>query len=186
MAAKNKGGRPTAAVIAERKDFARKQAAYDAQESRRAPRVQIDQKITMYVLLTIGGLIFAATALLVADGTIGSASAARYEIWWFAYLMFFTTEAAVLGFLLIYYMVGSRVDDVTGRLLPAGRWFVASVAASVIAAALSTYHVFRLYDYDLTSIDMWVGAAIRLTTTVFFVVISKGLANVIFAKAIRA
>lgn len=158
---------------------------YARQEEKRAPRVQIDQLPTMVVLMVLGGLIFIATAALTADGTVGSAAAARYTVPWFAFLMFFATEVAVLGLLLIYYMLGSRTDDETGEPVPAIHWFWGSVAASVVAAALSVYHVLDLYEYDWVSIDMWVGVGIRLTTTVLFVVISKGLANVIFAKSTR-
>lgn len=178
--------RPSNITIQQRQVEQQKHERYLTQEKARAPRVQIDQKITMYVLVVIGGLVFVATAALTADGTVGSAAAARYAVPWFSFLMFFATEVAVLGLLLIYYMVGSRVDDETGEPNRAGRWFTGSVIASGIAAGLSVYHVLHLYGYDWLNVDMWVGSAIRLTTTVFFVVISKGLANVIFAKALRA
>lgn len=182
---RNVGGRPNAAQIAAKAAEDRKRERYEAQEAARAPRVQIDQKVTMWVLIVIGALIFIATAILTADGTIGSATAARYASPAFSFLMFFATEVAVLGCLLIYYMLGSRVDDETGEPNKATRWFFASMSATTLAAAYSTYHVLDLYAYDWESIDMWVGVSIRLSTTVFFAIISKGLANVIFAKAVR-
>jgi hypothetical protein len=162
----------------------RKFELYAHQESKRAPQAQIDQRPTLWFLGFLAGVMFLATAALTADGTIGAAATAQFSIDWFGFLLFGAIEVSVLAFMLIYYVNGSRVDY-EGNPEPATRWFVAMIAASTVAAGLSVYHAVDLYDFDVSSIEMWVGIVIRLTSTIFFVLISKGIASVIFAKAVR-
>ena len=157
---------------------------YEAQETARAPQLQIDQKPVFWVMLSLGILVFLATAILTADGTIGAATSARFGVAQFAYILFFVFEAATLLFMLFYYVRGSRIDIITGKRVPAAQWFVAMVFASIFTVALSAYHVLDLYEYDWESIDMWVGIGIRIVASVFFVLTSKGIAGVLFAKAL--
>jgi len=157
---------------------------HEKQESRRAPQFQIDQSATLWMLSILAGVMFLATAALTADGTIGAAASARFGIEWFGYLLFGAIEMAILVFMLAYYVKGSRVDY-DGNPEPAAQWFVAMIVASAVAALLSVYHVLDLYNFDIMSIDMWVGIVIRLTVTVFFVLVSKAVASVLFAKAVR-
>lgn len=159
-------------------------ATYEAQEVKRAPQIQVDQPFTFWTLTALAGLTFLATALLTADGTIGAAEAAEFAVPAFSFVLFLVFEVATLAFMLMYYMRGSRIDIITGQRIPAVQWFVAMVVASVLTILLSTYHVLDVYDYDWTNIDMWVGTLIRVTASVFFVLISKGIAGVLFAKAL--
>lgn len=157
---------------------------YTVQETKRAPQVQIDQAVTLIVLGVLGAIMFVASAVLTADGTIGSATAAHYAVPWFGFLLFGSIEIAILVFLLVYYVLGSRVDY-DGNPVRATQWFVAMVIGSVVAVALSAYHVLDVYHFDWTNISLWVGVGIRLVTTVFFVFCAKACARVLFAKAIR-
>ena len=157
---------------------------YVVQEEKRAPQFQIDQRGTLILLASLAAIMFVTTAVLTADGTIGSAVAARYAFPWFGFLLFGAIEVAILVFLLVYYVRGSRIDH-DGTPVKAAQWFVAMIAASIVAVAASVYHVVDLYSFDWTSVDMWVGVGIRLTTTVFFVLVAKAVATVLFAKAVR-
>jgi len=163
----------------------RKIALYEAQESKRAPQFQIDQTPVLWTLGGLGIATFITTAALTADGTVGSALVARYAVGWFSFLLFGAVEIAILAFMLMYYILGSRVDLVTGKRKAAWQWFAASIFASAVAVGLSAYHVVDLYDFDWSNPDLWVGVGIRLVTSLFFVLISKGFASVLFAKAIR-
>ena len=158
---------------------------YLKQEQKRAEQVQIDQKGTLILLSVLGVVTFLTTAVLTADGTIGSAATAQFAYPWMGFLLFGAIEVAILAFMLLYYVKGSRVDLETGKPQTAVQWFVASVFASAIAVAASVYHVAELYEFDTTNPDLWVGAALRTVVAVFFVLISKGLASVIFAKSLR-
>ena len=158
---------------------------YMAQESKRAEQIQIDQKGTLWLLGSLAVVTFITTAILTADGTIGSAATARFFAPEFGFLLFGAIEVAILAFMLMYYVQGSRVDPETGKPLPALQWFVASVFSSGVAVAASVYHVLELYDFDWSDPNLYVGAALRTVAALFFVLISKGVATVLFAKAIK-
>lgn len=171
------------ALRAEQK--ARVAAAYVSQEEKRAPQWQIDQPGSLWLLVVLAGITFLATALLTADGTIGASAAARFATDWMGFVVFGVFEVATLAFMMMYYMKGSRIDIQTGEQVKAGQWFVAMVVASAVTVGLSAYHVLDLYDYDYTSIDLWVGIGIRVIASLFFVLIAKGIAGTLFARAIQ-
>lgn len=157
---------------------------YVKQEQARAPQFQIDQRPILWLLVTLAAITFVTTAILTADGTIGSAAAARYAEPWMGFVLFGAVEVAILAFMLIYYISGSRLEY-DGTRTKSGRWFFAMIVASAVAVGLSVYHVLDLYEFDWLSVEMWVGIGIRLVTAVFFVVLSKGIASVLFAKAVQ-
>ena len=156
---------------------------YAKQESARAPQFQIDQRVTLWTLSALAAIMFDAAAVLTADGTIGSAIAARFAWPWMGYLLFGVFEIAILVFMLLYYVRGSRVDY-DGKRVSSLHWFAAMVFAASVTVAASAYHVMDLYNYDFASIDLWVGIGLRVIAALFFVLVSKGLASVIFAKSI--
>ena len=157
---------------------------YETQESKRSPQFQIDQKGTLYLLVGLAIVMFLTTAVLTADGTIGSAGAAQFISPALGFVLFGAFEVGILVFLLLYYIRGSRINIITGKRVKHLHWFIAAVAVSALTVGLSAYHVMDLYDYDFTSIDLWVGIGIRVTVSVLFVLISKGIAGVLFAQAI--
>lgn len=162
----------------------RKFELYDEQEKARAPQFQIDQRGTLYLLGALAAVTFLATAILTADGTIGAAASARFAVPWFGYILFGAFEIAILAFMLMYYVLGSRVDY-DGKRIKSTQWFVAMVVAAGFTVLLSAYHVLDVYGWEWTNVDMWIGIGIRLTVAVFFVAVSKGIATTIFAKSVN-
>lgn len=162
----------------------RKHELYAEQEFRRAPQFQIDQRLTLWILVGLAVITFITTAILTADGTIGAAASARFAHPAFGFILFGSIEVAILAFMLMYYVNGSRVDY-DGNSVVARPWFAAMIGTSAIAVGLSIYHVLDLYSYEWSSIDLWVGIGIRLTVSVLFVLISKGIATVLFARAVQ-
>lgn len=156
---------------------------YDAQEKARAPQFQIDQRGTLYVLGALAAVTFIATAILTADGTIGAAASARFAVPWFGYILFGAFEVAILAFMLMYYVLGSRVDH-NGNRLKSTQWFVAMIVAAGLTVALSAYHVLDVYNWEWSNVDMWIGIGIRLSVALFFVAVSKGIATTIFARSV--
>jgi hypothetical protein len=156
---------------------------YDKQERKRVEPFQIDQLVTLVILSVLTAMTFIVTGVLTADGTIGASTAARFALPWFGYLLFGAFEIGTLAFMLMYYVNGSRIDY-EGKRVPANRWFVAMVATSALTAMLSVYHVLDVYQYAWLDISMWVGIAIRLALAVLFVVVSKGVANVLFGRPV--
>ena len=163
---------------------ARKFDLYDAQEKARAPQFQIDQRATLYILGALAGITFIATAILTADGTIGAAASARFAVPWFGYILFGAFEVAILAFMLMYYVLGSRVDY-DGNPVKSTQWFVAMIVSAGLTVALSAYHVLDIYGWEWSNVDMWIGIGIRLAVAVFFVAVSKGSATTIFAKSVK-
>jgi hypothetical protein len=161
----------------------RKFDLYDAQERARAPQFQIDQRGTLYLLAGLAVVTFLTTAILTADGTIGAAASAKFAFPAFGFILFGAFEVAILAFMLMYYVLGSRVDY-DGNRIKSVQWFVAMVVTSAITVLLSLYHVLDLYEYEWLSVDMWVGIGIRVAVAVFFVLVSKGIATVLFARAV--
>jgi hypothetical protein len=157
---------------------------YEAQESKRSPQFQIDQRGTLLLLIGLAVFTFLTTAALTADGTIGASISARFAFEWMGYLLFGAFEVAILAFMLMYYVRGSRIDILTGERMRAGQWFFAMVAVSALTVGLSAYHVMDLYDYEWSSIDMWFGIGIRLAVSTIFVLVAKGIAGVLFARAL--
>jgi hypothetical protein len=162
----------------------KKLARYEEQEAKRAPQFQIDQRGTLVLLVILGAVMFIATAVLTADGTIFSSAAARFGSPVLSFILFGAVEVAVLVFLLAYYMKGSRSRE-DGTPEVAVQWFVAMVFASTVAVALNVYHVLDVYEYDWSEPDLYVGVGIRVVVALFFVLVSKSLASVLFAKAVR-
>lgn len=162
----------------------RRHEMYAKQESSRAPQFQIDQRFTLWLLSALAAFTFISTAALTADGTIGAAASAKFAIDWFGYLLFGAFEVAILAFMLVYYVQGSRIDHY-GEPIPATRWFVMMVAVAGLTVALSVYHVLDLYEYAWLSVDMWVGIFVRFAVAVCFVITSKAVASVLFAKAVH-
>ena len=156
---------------------------YDAQEKARAPQFQIDQRGTLYVLGALAAVTFIATAILTADGTIGAAASAKFAVPWFGYILFGAFEVAILAFMLMYYVLGSRVDY-NGNRLKSTQWFVAMIVAAGLTVALSAYHVLDVYNWEWSNVDMWIGIGIRLSVALFFVAVSKGIATTIFARSV--
>lgn len=164
---------------------ARATEQYVKQEEARAPQFQIDTRFTLWLLGILAGIMFIAAAVLTADGTIGSSLAARFAAEWFGYLLFGVFEVAILVFMLLYYVTGSRIDIATGERVKSEHWFWLMIFASAVTVAASAYHVMDLYEYDFNNIDLWVGIALRVVAALFFVLVSKGIASVLFAKAIQ-
>jgi hypothetical protein len=157
---------------------------YVKQEQSRAPQFQIDQRVTLYLLIALAAIMFIATAILSADGTIGAASSALFAVPWFGYVLFGAVEISILVFLLVYYVKGSRIDY-EGNPEVAVQWFVAMIVMSAVSVGLSAYHVIDAYRFDWSSVQMYVGIGIRLAVTLGFVFVSKAIAGVLFAKAVH-
>jgi hypothetical protein len=157
---------------------------YETQESKRSPQFQIDQRGTLLLLVGLAIVMFLTTAVLTADGTIGSAGAAQFFSPVLGFVLFGAFEVGILVFLLLYYIRGSRINIITGQRMKSTQWFVAAVAVSALTVGLSAYHVMDVYEYDFGQVDLYVGIGIRVAVSILFVLISKGIAGVLFAQAI--
>lgn len=154
------------------------QARYEAQEAKRSTRFQVDQNGTLYLLLALSAVMFAASAIIVANGTIAVAQFVGLAAPWMSWLFFGAVELAVLVFLLMYLIIGSRAEgSATG-------WFVAMIGASGVTLAANVFHVLSYWEFDWVEPRMWAGVVLGAFVPLSFILVSKGLSVVVFAKTL--
>jgi hypothetical protein len=159
---------------------------YIKQESKRATRPQIDQNGTLYLAIVLSVITFLASAALVANGTIGVAVFMGLAYDWLAWLVFGALEVAILTFLLFYLMIGSRSEDQGGGEKVAELWFRLMVGFSAIVIVANGFHTLEFWNFAWQEPRMYVGAALSMIVPLSYVLVSKGLSTVVFAKSIKA
>jgi hypothetical protein len=158
---------------------------YLAQESKRAPRPQIDQNATLYLSIVLTVITFLASAALVANGTIAVATFMGLAFEWLAWLVFGALEVAILTFLLFYLMIGSRSEDQGGGDKAARPWFGLMIGFSAIVILANGFHAIEYWDYDWNEPRLYVGMILAMVVPLSYVLVSKGLSTVVFAKPIK-
>lgn len=156
-----------------------KRERYEQQETKRAPRIQVDQVITLNSWL-IGVLVaFVASAVVSFNGITSVAAFVGLSAAWMAYLFFFFIELMYLLFLVAYLLLESR-DNEDSRGALAGMIFFAAVA--VLANA---FHTFDYWDWAFTEPQAWAGVVLSVSAPIAIISASKMGAKVVFAKAME-
>lgn len=158
---------------------------YLQQESRRATRPQIDQNGTLYLSIALTVITFLASAALVANGTIAVAAYMGLAYEWLAWLVFGALEVAILTFLLFYLMIGSRSVEQGGGDRAAAPWFALMVSWSAIVIIANGFHAIEFWNFDWTEPRLYVGTLLAMIVPLSYVLVSKGLSTVVFAKPIK-
>lgn len=174
---RNKGGRPTNAELAQKREAARLQARYDEQERKRATRIQVDQNGVLWAVLGLVTLTFIATAVWVANQTYAVAQFARLPFAEMGWLAFAGIEVAVLWSLASYLILVSRGEK-------AGAWFGVMLAYSGITIATSVFHTVEAWGFLWLEPRMWAGVALAAAVPLSFVLSVKALSRVVLAKAV--
>jgi len=86
-----------------------KRLRYEAQESKRAPKIQVDQKIILWSWLIGIGLAFISSAIVSFNGITSVAQFVGLSQPWMAGLFFFFIELMYLLFLVDYLVIASRI-----------------------------------------------------------------------------
>ena len=156
-----------------------KRERYEQQETKRAPRIQVDQVITLNSWL-IGVLIaFVASAVVSFNGITSVAAFVGLSAAWMAYLFFFFIELMYLLFLVAYLLLESR-DNEDSRGALAGMIFFAAVA--VLANA---FHTFDYWEWAFTEPQAWAGVVLSVSAPIAIISASKMASRVIFAKSLE-
>jgi len=156
-----------------------KRERYEQQETKRAPRIQVDQVITLNSWL-IGVLVaFVASAVVSFNGITSVAAFVGLSAAWMAYLFFFFIELMYLLFLVAYLLLESR-DNEDSRGALAGMIFFAAVA--VLANA---FHTFDYWDWAFTEPQAWAGVVLSVSAPIAIISASKMASRVIFAKSLE-
>lgn len=170
--------------IAQRKAEKAKLDLYAKQESRRAPKVQVDQKIVLWTWIV--GIItaFATSAVVSFNGITAVAEYVGLSAPWMATLFFFFIELMYVLFLIAYLVLQSRIDE-DGNPERSGGAFWGMFLFGGIAVLANGFHTLDFWQYEWTNPQMWAGVILSISAPIAIISASKMASRVVFAKAIR-
>lgn len=156
---------------------------YEIQESKRAPKIQVDQKIVLWSWLVAIGIAFISSAVVSFNGITAVAGFVGLSADWMAGLFFFFIELMYLIFLVAYLVLASRVDE-EGK--PEKTWgsLLGMIAFGGIAVAANAFHTLDYWAWDITNPQVWAGVVLSVAAPVAIISASKLASRVVFAKAI--
>lgn len=157
---------------------------YEIQESKRAPKIQVDQKVVLWAWLAAVGIAFISSAIVSFNGITSVAEFVGLSAPWMAGLFFFFIELMYLIFLAAYLVLASRVDD-DGK--PEKTWgaLLGMISFAAIAVGANAFHTLDYWAWDLTNPQMWAGVVLSIAAPIAIISASKMASRVVFAKAIR-
>jgi hypothetical protein len=176
--------RKTTRQTAQSKAQRAKLAMYARQESKRAPKVQIDQKLVLWTWII--GIItaFVSSALVSFNGITAVAEFVGLSQPWMGGLFFFFIELMYLLFLIAYLLLSSRMNE-DGNPERTGGAFWGMFAFGAIAVIANGFHTIDFWDYDFLEPRMWAGTILSVSAPVAIIAASKMASRVVFAKAIQ-
>lgn len=158
--------------------------AYQKQESRRAPKVQIDQKIVLWLWIVAVSVAFIASGIVSFNGITAVASFVGLAAPWMANLFFFFIELMYLIYLIAYLVLASRVDEEGSPERKSGAlWGMITFGA--IAVLANAFHTFDYWNWAWTEPRMWAGIILSIAAPIAIISASKMASRVVFARAIK-
>jgi hypothetical protein len=157
---------------------------YEKQESRRAPKVQIDQKLVLWAWIMGIGIAFISSAIVSFNGITSVATFVGLSQQWMAGLFFFFIELMYLLYLVAYLVLGSRVDEEGNPEKTRGALW-GMIAFGGIAVLANAFHTLDFWEYAWTSPQMWAGIILSISAPIAIISASKMASRVVFAKAIK-
>lgn len=161
-----------------------KRARYELQESKRAPKIQVDQKIILWSWLIGIGLAFIASAIVSFNGITSVAAFVGLSQAWMAGLFFFFIELMYLLFLVAYLVLSSRITEEGEPEKTLGA-IAGMVAFGGLAVLANAFHTFDFWSWQWTEPRMWAGTILGVAAPIAIISASKMASRVIFAKAIN-
>lgn len=157
---------------------------YESQEAKRAPKIQVDQKIILWTWL-IGILAaFISSAVVSFNGITSVASFVGLSQAWMAGLFFFFIELMYLLFLIAYLVLASRIDE-DGKKEKTGGALIGMIAFGGIAVLANAFHTFDFWNWVWVEPRMWAGVILSVAAPIAIISASKMASRVVFAKAIK-
>jgi hypothetical protein len=161
----------------------KKSIMYEKQEAKRAPKLQIDQRLVLWSWIIGIGIAFISSAIVSFNGITSVAFFVGLSQDWMAGLFFFFIELMYLLYLIAYLVLGSRLDEegnpekTTGAL-----WGM--IAFGGIAVIANAFHTLDFWNFDWLSPQMWAGVVLSISAPIAIISASKMASRVVFAKAI--
>jgi vacuolar-type H+-ATPase subunit I/STV1 len=157
---------------------------YELQESKRAPKIQVDQKIILWSWLIGIGFAFISSAIVSFNGITAVAQFVGLSQAWMAGLFFFFIELMYLLFLVAYLVLASRMNE-SGQPEKTFGAIVGMIMFGGIAVLANAFHTFDFWDWDYLEPRMWAGTVLSVAAPIAIIAASKMASRVVFAKAIK-
>jgi vacuolar-type H+-ATPase subunit I/STV1 len=161
-----------------------KRQRYELQESKRAPKIQIDQKIILWSWLIGIGTAFLASAIVSFNGITAVAQFVGLSQAWMAGLFFFFIELMYLLFLVAYLVLASRMRE-DGKPEKTFGAILGMVTFGGIAVLANAFHTFDFWEWNYFEPRMWAGTVLSVAAPIAIIAASKMASRVVFAKAIK-
>lgn len=162
----------------------KKSLMYEKQELKRAPKVQIDQKLVLWSWILGIGIAFISSAIVSFNGITAVAQFVGLSQAWMGSLFFFFIELMYLLYLIAYLVLGSRVDEEgTPEKTSGALWGMISFGG--IAVLANAFHTLDFWQFNWFSPQMWAGVVLSISAPIAIISASKMASRVVFAKAIR-
>jgi hypothetical protein len=161
-----------------------KRQRYELQESKRAPKIQIDQKIILWSWLIGIGIAFISSAIVSFNGITAVAEFVGLSQSWMAGLFFFFIELMYLLFLVAYLVLASRMNE-DGKPEKTLGAVVGMLMFGGIAVLANAFHTLDFWAWEYLEPRMWAGTVLSIAAPIAIIAASKMASRVVFAKAIR-
>ncbi len=157
---------------------------YEAQEKKRAKKVQVDQRVVLMSWLIGIGIAFLASAVISFNGITSVAVFVGLAQDWMAWLFFFFVEVMYLLFLMAYLILASRVDN-NGKQEKTTGAFLGMLSFGGIAVLANAFHTLDYWQYLWMEPRMWGGLVLSVSAPLAIISASKMASRIVFAKAIK-
>ena len=157
---------------------------YAKQESKRAPKVQIDQRLILWSWIAGIMTAFVSSGIVSFNGITAVAQFVGLSQAWMGGLFFFFIELMYLLYLIAYLVLGSRVDE-DGNPEKTFGALMGMIAFGGIAVFANGFHTLDFWNFDWTNPQMWAGVVLSIAAPIAIIAASKMASRVVFAKAIR-
>lgn len=161
-----------------------KRQRYELQESKRAPKIQVDQKLILWAWLIGVGFAFISSAIVSFNGITAVAQFVGLSQVWMAGLFFFFIELMYLLFLVAYLVLASRMNE-SGQPEKTFGAIVGMIMFGGIAVLANAFHTFDFWEWNYLEPRMWAGTVLSIAAPIAIIAASKMASRVVFAKAIK-
>lgn len=161
-----------------------KRQRYELQESKRAPKLQVDQKLILWAWLIGVGFAFISSAIVSFNGITSVAAFVGLSQAWMAGLFFFFIELMYLLFLVAYLVLASRIDE-DGKPEKTLGAIVGMIAFGGLAVLANAFHTFDFWSWSWLEPRMWAGTILGVAAPIAIIAASKMASRVVFAKSVK-
>jgi hypothetical protein len=176
--------RKTTSEAREDRIFNNQMSLYEAQEKKRAKKIQVDQRIVLFSWLVGIAIAFIASAVISFNGITSVAVFVGLSQAWMASLFFFFVEVMYLLFLMAYLILASRIDN-EGKPEKTTGAMSGMIAFGGIAVLANAFHTLDYWEWAYMEPRMWGGLVLSVSAPIAIISASKMASRIVFAKAIK-